>query len=453
MSGYGFTSTGTAYDDEDRLTGYQRAATSGSALLAQSWALTSVGDWSSVTTNGTAVTRTHGPTHELLTSGGQSVTTDVKGNQTVLPSSLTTQSSPLALTWDYDNKLKSSDIDNNGSADVTFEYDALGRRVARTEGSNAEVYFQADQQTIADYPRGGAASTATYRYVFASYIDEPVVRKTTGTSGTVLYFHRNQQYSILALTDSSGNVSERYAYTAYGQPTFLNASATVQTSSPANNRYAYTAREWDSTLGLHHFRARWMSGITGRFLTRDPIGFKGGIGLYCYVNDRPFDYLDPLGLDPWRHIEHKKSCYGTGVIHTVKCGELNPAVSVGFEYAISHGISIGIIPDWIGVDFSSQFNKTVGSSLNEVDKTCCIGTLKTVREFKVCLEWDEVSIDSHWEWLTQRVCLPDPLLGSRCYDVSIPNFVLGFRFTANRTISFETPIISETGTSCNCPAK
>ena len=39
------------------------------------------------------------------------------------------------------------------------------------------------------------------------------------------------------------------------------------------------------------------------------------------------------------------------------------------------------------------------------------------------------------------------------YGVSIPNFVLGFRFTANRTISFETPIISKTGTLCNCPAK
>ncbi len=299
MSGYGFTSAGTAYDDEDRLTGYQRAATSGSALLAQSWALTSVGDWSSVTTNGTAVTRTHGPTHELLTSGGQSVTTDVKGNQTLLPSSLTSQASSLSLTWDYDNKLKSSDIDNNGSADVTFEYDALGRRVARTEGSNAVVYFQADQQTIADYPRGGAASTATYRYVFASYIDEPVVRKTTGSSGTVLYYHRNQQYSILALTDSSGNISERYAYTAYGQPTFLNASATVQTNSAANNRYTYTAREWDATLGLHHFRARWMSGLTGRFLTRDPIGYKESeLDLYAYVNGHSLSYTDPDGLVP-----------------------------------------------------------------------------------------------------------------------------------------------------------
>ena len=32
--------------------------------------------------------------------------------------------------------------------------------------------------------------------------------------------HRNQQYSIYAITDSAGAVSERYAYTAYGQPSF-----------------------------------------------------------------------------------------------------------------------------------------------------------------------------------------------------------------------------------------
>ena len=76
MSGYGFTSSGTVYDDEDRLTGYQRA----SGSLNQSRGLTSVGDWSSNTVNGTAQSRTHGPTHELLTAGGQNVTTDVKGN-------------------------------------------------------------------------------------------------------------------------------------------------------------------------------------------------------------------------------------------------------------------------------------------------------------------------------------------------------------------------------------
>jgi RHS repeat-associated protein len=94
---------------------------------------------------------------------------------------------------------------------------------------------------------------------------------STGTSS----FCCNQQYSVTAVTTSAGAVTERYAYIAYGQPTILDASASVLSSSAINNRYTYTGREWDATLGLHHFRARWMSGLTGRFLTRDPIGFRG----------------------------------------------------------------------------------------------------------------------------------------------------------------------------------
>ena len=104
----------------------------------------------------------------------------------------------------------------------------------------------------------------------------------------------NQQYSILALTDSSGNVSERYAYTAYGQPTFLNSSGSQISNSAISNRYTYTAREWDSTLGLHHFRARWMSGLTSRFLSRDPVGYVDGFNHYtCYYG---LDGTDPSGL-------------------------------------------------------------------------------------------------------------------------------------------------------------
>jgi RHS repeat-associated protein len=114
---------------------------------------------------------------------------------------------------------------------------------------------------------------------------------STGTRS----FCCNQQYSVYALTDSSGNVSERYAYTAYGQPTFLNASATVQTSSAANNRYTYTGREWDQTIGLTHFRARWISGVVGRFISRDTIGY--GDGLSLYRNFFGIRDLDPTGFN------------------------------------------------------------------------------------------------------------------------------------------------------------
>ena len=292
MSGYGFTSAGTTYDDEDRLTGFART----SGTFNQSWNLTKVGDWTSVTTNGTAQSRTHGPTHELLTAGGQNISTDVKGNITVLPANLTRQNSALGLIWDFDNKLRSADLGNNSSVDVNFQYDALGRRVARTGTGGSVVYVQHDQQTIADYPVGGVATTPTNRYVYASYIDEPVVRKAAGTGGTIHYYHRNQQYSITAMTTSTGAVAERYTYTAYGQPTILNASGSVLTSSAVGNRYTYTGREWDETLGLHHFRARWMSPLAGRFIGRDPIGYGGSpYDLYEYCGSNPVVNVDPAG--------------------------------------------------------------------------------------------------------------------------------------------------------------
>jgi RHS repeat-associated protein len=294
MSGYGFTNAGTTYDDEDRLTGYQRT----NGALSQSWNLTSVGDWNSVTTNGTAQSRTHGPTHELLTAGGQTVNTDVKGNITLLPAALSSlASTALGMAWDFDNKLKSVDVGNNSSTDVEYKYDALGRRVARVGSSGSFVYVQSDQQTIADYGVGDAPSSPLYRYVYASYIDEPVVRKGAGTGGTIHYFHRNQQYSITAVTTSAGTIAERYAYSAYGEPTILDGSGSQISTSSINNRYSYTGREWDATVGLYHFRARWMSPMSGRFLGRDPIGYKGSpYDLYEYLDGQSLFAVDPSGL-------------------------------------------------------------------------------------------------------------------------------------------------------------
>jgi RHS repeat-associated protein len=104
----------------------------------------------------------------------------------------------------------------------------------------------------------------------------PNVAITNGTDS----YHRNHQYSVTAITTSTGAIAERYAYTAYGQPTILDPSGTVLQTSNFSLRYSFTGREWDATLGLHHFRARWLSGLTGRFLTRDPIGFNGGKNLY-----------------------------------------------------------------------------------------------------------------------------------------------------------------------------
>ena len=164
------------YDHEDRLVNWQRSDSN----LNQSWDLSLVGDWDTFTENASAQSRTHGPTHELLTAAGQSVTHDAKGNMTSIPSSLRPTASSLSLKWDFENKLIAADTDNDSIDDVFYRFDALGRRVGRDDGTANVVYFQDGQQTIADYPAGTAAGSPTYTYVYASYIDEPVLRGGSG---------------------------------------------------------------------------------------------------------------------------------------------------------------------------------------------------------------------------------------------------------------------------------
>lgn len=112
----------------------------------------------------------------------------------------------------------------------------------------------------------------------------------------VSHYHRNQQYSITALTNGSGTITERYAYTAYGTPTITDANGTELSLSADNNRYTYTGREWDSQLSLYHYRARMYDSVAGRFCSRDPIGYFDGPSRYQYVRSNHSRFVDPIGL-------------------------------------------------------------------------------------------------------------------------------------------------------------
>src|SRR6056297_1175347 len=302
VSGYGFSVGPNGYDAEDRLVNWDRS----DANLDQAWNLSPVGDWDSFTENASVQNRTHGPTHEILTVATQTVQHDPKGNMTLIPAVLRSGGVPLTMKWDFDNKLRAADTNNDGIDNVFYKWDALGRRIGRNDGTDDVVYFQNGQQTLADYPAGTAASSPTYTYVYGSYIDETVLR--TDSSSNKLYYHRNQQYSITALTDATGTISERYAYDAYGKLTVLDGGGTVLGGSAYGNRYTYTGREWDDELGLYHFRARMYDPVAGRFCSRDPIGYIDGMSLYRgYFVGRG---VDPLGNQAVNCAALHQECLG-----------------------------------------------------------------------------------------------------------------------------------------------
>ncbi|MDH5670477.1 MAG: RHS repeat-associated core domain-containing protein, partial [Nitrospira sp.] len=60
--------------------------------------------------------------------------------------------------------------------------------------------------------------------------------------------------------------------------------------------------------GLYYYRERYYSQVLGRFITEDPIGFRGGLNLYRYVFNNPVRFTDPQGTDLWVGGE------GTGIL-------------------------------------------------------------------------------------------------------------------------------------------
>jgi len=280
------------YDDEDRVTRFKRSGTTN----PQTWDLSLVGDWDSWSNFGTAQDRTHGPAHEVLTVGSSpndEVTHDAKWNITFLPTNLLTPA--RTLFWDFDNQLTGVDTTGDATPDVTYQYDVLHRRVTRVQGSADAVYVHAGNQVVAEYRLGGLPSVPQQRYVWGDYIDEPILKQSSGLGGSTLYYHHNQQYSTVALTNTSGEVVERYAYTAYGELLVTDHAGTPRSLTAHANRYTYTGREWDDAVKLYYFRARWYEPILGRYLSNDPLGFSDGMCKYCAVFVPRF--TDAMGLD------------------------------------------------------------------------------------------------------------------------------------------------------------
>jgi RHS repeat-associated protein len=118
------------------------------------------------------------------------------------------------------------------------------------------------------------------------------VNAVHGGSATPYFYGYDGLGTVRLLTDSSGAVSDRYAYEAFG-------GVLWQTGSTAN-AYQFTGERFSSDLGLYYLRARWYNQGTGRFLTRDtyPVDFQNPVELnrYVYVANNPIDAVDPSGL-------------------------------------------------------------------------------------------------------------------------------------------------------------
>ena len=192
-----------------------------------------------------------------------------------------------AFGYDAQNRLVGASRGTNGAI---FVYDGRNRAVQRIINGTTTTFIYDGWDLIAEY----SGTTPIAEYIHGPGTDETLARATA--IGTV-YYTVDALNSVATLTDGSGNVVEKYRYTAFGQPTIYDATGTnILFESAYGNRFAFQGREWFAEINLTDHRNRYYSPELNRWLNRDPSAEKGGINLYYYVWNNPIGLIDSLGL-------------------------------------------------------------------------------------------------------------------------------------------------------------
>jgi RHS repeat-associated protein len=225
--------------------------------------------------------------------------------------------------WDAENRLVQSQpygIATNGAVRVVNRYDHRNRRVFK----RVEILTGAEP-VLPPSPPGNPGEWVEIRSTAFVWDNDRIAAEITSyTNGVVTtnaYFWGADMSGtadgaagvgglvraslngsdVLYCYDAHGNVTElvdahsgavvaRYRYGVFG--------GTVRAEGPlaAANPWRFATRYHDGETGLIMFPRRPYSPGLGRFLSRDPIGTRGGLNEYGFVDNDPVNKHDHLGL-------------------------------------------------------------------------------------------------------------------------------------------------------------
>ena len=189
-----------------------------------------------------------------------------------------------------------------------FVYDSRSRRIARTMESwdldagawvveRSERFVHDDWNVVAVVD---AAGTVVQRYVWGNDLSG-TPQGAGGVGGLLAARDAASGRSWAYAYDGNGNVSAvvdladvanvgRYDYDAFGR-----TIATWGDEGLAGvNPYRFSTKPLEGT-GLYYYGFRWYDAGTGRWVSRDPIGERGGVNLFEFVENAPTLGIDPLG--------------------------------------------------------------------------------------------------------------------------------------------------------------
>ncbi len=217
---------------------------------------------------------------------------DVHGDTTAI-----TDGALLNTHLTYDSQARPTQItklDHRTPVTVTLTYNPSGQRASYHVIEPGQPTL--DQQFTyrggllgqVRLTSGTTAYTDTYLYTDAGAPYE--LLRTTPNGATSRYWYElDGRGNVVALTDSTGKVVDRYAYDSWGE---LTSNDATDETVPQQLRYA--GYWYDEKLSWYWLNVRYYDPEIERFLAPDP-SEQDGVCTYRYVADDPIDLTDPSG--------------------------------------------------------------------------------------------------------------------------------------------------------------
>ena len=204
---------------------------------------------------------------------------DDRGRATALPGH--------SLGWDAAERLAGLD------GTTTFTYNGLHQIASRTEGSTTTHYHHNHAFRFAPIV-AEEQNAAIVRYYIHTPSGQLLYSITPAAGNAVTYYHRDHLGSTLALSDASGTLTDRYAYSPYGEI----LAHTGPSTQPFTFVGAWGVRQEGD---LYQMRRRYYDPATARFLSKEPIWPQVAqpalLNPYQYVLGNPISAVDGTGLD------------------------------------------------------------------------------------------------------------------------------------------------------------
>ncbi len=279
-------------DDLDRLTGERHYDVSEALTYNADYAYDLAGNRTQTVINGVTNTYALGLGNRLDTWTGGSYSHNDAGCVT----SITDAAGTRELVWDGQYRL--TGVSTNGVLAESYGFDPLGRRAWTSDGSVTNWHVHDGMHVIADLDNSG---TVLRSYTWGPGIDNLLAITVHDAVTNTYYAITDRLSTVHALADETGSIVESYRFDAWGNvlevrdQDGLLSIVNGQWSSPLGNRFLFQGREYSWATGLYNFRARWYDPVTGRWLSKDPIGISGGLDQYVAFANNPVMFIDPDG--------------------------------------------------------------------------------------------------------------------------------------------------------------